>query len=97
MDVIILINLVCVLFGTAIPTSSFNLFNCFLYLFTVPFLLPSGQFILFNNTTMSESVFSYSRVTINNAVFMCVCIIVCLGEHKNSCIHSRQHLKVGLV
>ena len=29
MDVIIPINLVCVLFDPAIPTLSFNLFNCF--------------------------------------------------------------------
>ena len=29
MDLVIPINLVCILFDPAIPTSSFNLFNCF--------------------------------------------------------------------
>ncbi len=36
-------NLVCVLFGPAIPTSSFNFIQLFFILVSVPFLLPSGQ------------------------------------------------------
>jgi hypothetical protein len=40
-DVIIPTILVCVLFGPAIPTLSFNFF--YTSLVTVPFLLPSGQ------------------------------------------------------
>ena len=39
MDVIICTNLVCALFGPAIPTSPFNFF----ILATVPFLLLSGH------------------------------------------------------
>ena len=42
-------NLVCVLvlFGTTIPTSSFNFIQLFFMLITVPFLLPSGQLMSF--------------------------------------------------
>ena len=43
MDVIIPINLVCALFGPAIPTLSFNFIQLLFILVTVPFLLPSGQ------------------------------------------------------
>jgi hypothetical protein len=41
--VIILTNLVCVLIGPAIPTSSFHFIQLSFILVTTPFLLPSGQ------------------------------------------------------
>ena len=49
MDVIIP-NLVRVLFDPAIPTSSFNLLNYFLYLLLFFYLLPSGKFMSFSTT-----------------------------------------------
>ena len=44
-------NLVCVLFGTAILTSSFNFIQFFIFVTVSFFLLPSGQFMSFSNTT----------------------------------------------
>ena len=39
MDVIIPTNLVCVLFGATIPTSSFNFIQLFFILVTIPFFI----------------------------------------------------------